>query len=409
MMPPRIPHKFIDGVEHKWCSKCKRYLPLDKFGLDSAQRDKLHGYCKKCVSKNDRKYRRDLKEGKRVVTRKSPLRVEHKFAEDGTELKYCSGCDSWKVLNEFSRSKAEWDAFCTKCKKCLSEYLLRYRREVLGIMPRVIREHKFIGDVEYRQCSRCDEWLLLDNFGKDNGKRDGLHYWCKTCISNCAHDHRIENPEAARERDRQWRENNPGYMTQFRKDNPEKAKDYDLFSSHGIRLKEYNALLKSQNGVCRICHQPEVAEGKSFLSVDHIKGTEPKIIRGLLCSNCNPGLGHINHSVITMRLAVDYLEYWKNRRNPNLPEGVYKSNISAKQRQDLHDLHNGLCDICHQPEVAPNKSLAVDHDHATGEIRGLLCNLCNTGLGLMKDSTVIINSAIDYLERSKLAEPVTGG
>lgn len=41
--------------------------------------------------------------------------------------------------------------------------------------------------------------------------------------------------------------------------------------------------------------------------------------------------------------------------------------------------------------------MAVDHDHATNRVRGILCSNCNRGIGLLGDSPEIINKAIDYL------------
>lgn len=65
----------------------------------------------------------------------------------------------------------------------------------------------------------------------------------------------------------------------------------------------------------------------------------------------------------------------------------------------------GLCAICGQPEIAIDKrtglarQLSVDHCHTTGKVRGLLCNHCNHGIGKFKDSQVLLQKAIDYLNR----------
>ena len=55
----------------------------------------------------------------------------------------------------------------------------------------------------------------------------------------------------------------------------------------------------------------------------------------------------------------------------------------------------GVCKICRS---YPNPVLCVDHSHSTGEVRGLLCHKCNTALGLLADSPVLLLRAIQYLK-----------
>lgn len=65
---------------------------------------------------------------------------------------------------------------------------------------------------------------------------------------------------------------------------------------------------------------------------------------------------------------------------------------------------NGCCAICRCPETTRGKRgqvkrLAVDHCHSTSRIRGLLCQACNAGIGLLKDSPTVIAAALDYLQQ----------
>jgi hypothetical protein len=72
--------------------------------------------------------------------------------------------------------------------------------------------------------------------------------------------------------------------------------------------------------------------------------------------------------------------------------------ISLETYQSMWNEQNGLCAICGKHESNFAKKLAVDHCHETGNVRLLLCNHCNTGLGLLKDKQTLEN-AIKYLEK----------
>ena len=59
---------------------------------------------------------------------------------------------------------------------------------------------------------------------------------------------------------------------------------------------------------------------------------------------------------------------------------------------------NNCCAICFSDTPGRRRKFAVDHNHKTGMIRGLLCTTCNNGLGYFKDSPKIMQRAVDYLE-----------
>lgn len=65
-------------------------------------------------------------------------------------------------------------------------------------------------------------------------------------------------------------------------------------------------------------------------------------------------------------------------------------------------LDRDVCDICHRPETAKRNGavrlLNKDHDHITGEWRGLLCSRCNQAIGMFNDNVALLQRAIEYLQ-----------
>lgn len=65
----------------------------------------------------------------------------------------------------------------------------------------------------------------------------------------------------------------------------------------------------------------------------------------------------------------------------HLRQVKYRYKLSAADYYALHEIQGGRCAICHVPQEQMGERLAVDHDHATGDVRGLLCRPCNRALG----------------------------
>lgn len=75
--------------------------------------------------------------------------------------------------------------------------------------------------------------------------------------------------------------------------------------------------------------------------------------------------------------------------------------MSVEEFESMLVAQGGRCAICRRAPGA-GKRLTVDHDHATGAIRGLLCSNCNAMLGQAKDNPNTLLSAIDYLTQTPI-------
>jgi len=112
----------------------------------------------------------------------------------------------------------------------------------------------------------------------------------------------LKNPEKYRANSRKhYYENAEKYRERMRKD----SRKYFLVSRYGITEEEYNQLLVNQNFSCAIC-KSHINEFKRKLSVDH--NHETGKVRGLLCNNCNAGIGYLEEDVDSLRQAIEYLE-----------------------------------------------------------------------------------------------------
>ncbi len=84
----------------------------------------------------------------------------------------------------------------------------------------------------------------------------------------------------------------------------------------------------------------------------------------------------------------------------------YKRNAQLKHNygitldlyEEMFSAQWGRCKICNRHQSEFKKSLYVDHHHASGRIRGLLCQTCNHAIGLLYEDVLLLKRAIQYLE-----------
>lgn len=120
-------------------------------------------------------------------------------------------------------------------------------------------------------CIRCHKELSLDKFGKHPTAKDGYRNQCNSCRF-------------------QLRKERPTYEKQIRQ------------YRYGITQEEYDSLLSYQDNQCAICK-------KKFIKTPHIDHChKSKVVRGLLCSNCNTALGLLGDDLEIIQAAAHYLE-----------------------------------------------------------------------------------------------------
>ncbi|SRR6266478_3293906 len=73
--------------------------------------------------------------------------------------------------------------------------------------------------------------------------------------------------------------------------------------------------------------------------------------------------------------------------------------VQSHEYVEMYQKQNFVCAICGSEDIG--RRLDIDHDHETGQVRGLLCSNCNIGLGKFKDNPELLRKAIVYLQQGK--------
>ncbi len=92
----------------------------------------------------------------------------------------------------------------------------------------------------------------------------------------------------------------------------------------------------------------------------------------------------------------------KYRRNPDKVRRSHMKmyGLTIERYEQMLEAQSGVCALCGRTNKNGYR-LAVDHDHETGRVRGLLCTNCNNGLGRFKDNPGLLRKAADYITEHK--------
>lgn len=96
--------------------------------------------------------------------------------------------------------------------------------------------------------------------------------------------------------------------------------------------------------------------------------------------------------------AENPTKYQETLKRSNNRKYIHRYGITLEQKLKMLNQQNGLCNIC-QTDIATRS--CVDHDHKTGIVRSLLCDNCNTGIGMFKENPELLLKTIEYLNFHK--------
>src|SRR5262249_41281101 len=131
---------------------------------------------------------------------------------------------------------------------------------------------RYVDDM--KRCPDCGEWKPLDEFPRNKNSKDGRHAYCKPC----------HNARGKESKQRLYGG----------------ERHYHLMRRYGISAAEFDRLLAEQGGACAICGR----EDREHVDHDHQTGK----VRGILCFNCNGGLGQFSDNTERLANAIEYLE-----------------------------------------------------------------------------------------------------
>lgn len=116
------------------------------------------------------------------------------------------------------------------------------------------------------------------------------------------------------------------------------------------------------------------------------------------CTKCKNSVGVEHRKKYYSKMKVTNPErYALIQRRHRLKK---KYGLTLEKYAEIFNSQGGVCAICRTPESPRN--MPVDHNHTTGEIRGILCDHCNKALGYFKDNVETMKTAIAYIQRGGL-------
>ncbi len=196
-----------------------------------------------------------------------------------------------------------------------------------------------------KRCSKCKVEKALSEFGNDRSRGDCKYPQCKSCQRAISNAWKKRNPEKVKKANREWSRKNP-------EGGRKAAREWRARNLETARANSKAYYAKNSEKLCA----DQRARAK------RIRKENPDLLprqkRALHAKKC----------------------------------GVPEHLLNAVEASII-----GPCWVCGELQGTRKYLHSIDHNHKTGEFRGILCSGCNTAIGLLKDSPEIGESLVQYI------------
>ena len=142
-----------------------------------------------------------------------------------------------------------------------------------------------------RRCTKCNNNFPLSEYYYCS--RDGYFTRCKRCMSEIRKLQYKKNKGKERKSNKNWIANNKERWKEL-------SRKCSLKRKYNMTPQKYGELWLSQKGKCKICYE------RKPLNIDHCHKSNK--VRGLLCKNCNFGIGSLKDDIGILTSAIQYLK-----------------------------------------------------------------------------------------------------
>jgi hypothetical protein len=280
-------------------------------------------------------------------------------------VKQCSRCKEALPIDSFYASTRSKDGLQAYCKECqLYARRKRVASKRLTLLAALPADH-----YERKRCPKCSEVKPRAEYHKNGSAPDGLQGYCKECSAEMQRAYVARNAEALALKKAERLSRPVDLVGEKQCTKCGEVKAYGQFYRHGT----------TADGRATYCIECQKADTRARRAAnrDQVKAWNAAA-RDRADKNVKASENRRNHL----------------RRQYGITPEDYDEMLAAQ---------GGVCAICGQTEwfIDPRKGtprcLSVDHCHATGKVRGLLCGRCNRSIGHFEDNPEIIARAAAYL------------